>query len=144
MSEYDLEEPLTSTARPLNDSVITVRIIKSFPYRNVRNHVFQHVDLVNTTARQFFDMILDTIRTDGSLRPYRNVEYDTIKIYTHAHATKTMNLVINMDHDDDWVLDLDNASRTLNDYGMENETEVSIYRKADYDAYVANPVDKWC
>lgn len=144
MSEYDLEEPLTSTARPLNDSVITVRIIKSFPYRNVRNHVFQHVDLVNTTAKQFFDTILETIRTEGSLRPYRNVEYDTLKIYTHAHATKTMNLVINMDHDDDWVLDLDDASRKLVDYGMANETEVSIYRRADYDAYVVNPIDKWC
>lgn len=144
MSEYDLEEPLTSTARPLNDSVITVRIIKSFPYRNVRNHVFQHVDLVNTTPKQLFDMVLNTIKTDGSLRPYRNVDYDTLKIYTHAHATKTMNLVINMDHDDDWVLDLTDDSRKLIDYGIENETELSIFKKDDYLAYAANPVDKWC
>lgn len=142
--DYDLEEPLTSTVRPLNDCVITVRIIKSFPYRNVRNHVFQHVDLINTTPKQFFDQIIQTIKTDGSLRPYRNVDYDTLKIYTHAHATKTMNLVINMDHDDDWVLDLSQGNnKHLVDYGIENETEISIFKMDDYKQYKANPVDKW-
>lgn len=142
--EYDLEEPLTSTARPLNDSVITVRIIKSFPYRNIRNHVFQHIDLLNTTPKQLYKMIVETINTTGALRPYRNIEYDTMKIYTHAHGTKTMNLVINMDHDDDWVLDINEDKKKLVDYGIANETEISIYRKSDYEAYKANPEDKWC
>jgi hypothetical protein len=143
MADYDLEEPLTSTARPLNDSVITVRIIKSFPYRNIRNHVFQHVDLINTTPKQLYEMIMNTIKTEGSLRPYRNFDFDTMKIYTHAHGTKTMNLVINMEHDDDWVLDIHEENRKLFSYGIENETELSIYKKSDYEEYKANPVDKW-
>lgn len=142
--DYDLEEPLTSTARPLNDSVLTVRIIKSFPYRNVKNYVFQHVDLLNTTPKKLFDLILETIQKEGSLRPYRNVHYDTLKIYTHAHATKTMNLVINMDHDEDWVLDLSaDNNRKLVDYGIENETELSIFNWDDYRQYCAHPEDRW-
>lgn len=125
--------------------MITVRIIKSFPYRNIRNHVFQHVDLTTTTPKKFYDMIMDTIKKDGSLRPYRNVDYDTIKIYTHAHGTKTMNLVINMDNDKDpkWVLDIADDTSRLIDFDIQNETEVSLFRKADYLEYKQNPVDKW-
>ncbi|GMG19741.1 unnamed protein product [Ambrosiozyma monospora] len=144
MSEnFDIEEPLTSNARPLSDSVITVRIIKSFPYRNVKNHIFQHVDLKNMTAPQFLAMIKETIKTTGSLRPYRNVEYDTLKIYTHAHGSKTMNLVINMEHDEDWILDLKNDVKTLADYGLENETEISIFNREAYEEFKKNPEEKW-
>ncbi|ESX01067.1 hypothetical protein HPODL_05154 [Ogataea parapolymorpha DL-1] len=138
-----MEEPLTSTARPLTDSVLTVRIIKSFPYRNVRNHVFPHVDLKNTTPKQLFDTIIDTINTTGALRPYRGVNYDTLKIYTHAHGSKTMNLVINMEHDDDWILDLEDNTKTLVDYGIANETELSIFNRAEYEKFKANPEEKW-
>lgn len=88
---------------------------------------------------------MDTIKKDGSLRPYRNVDYDTIKIYTHAHGTKTMNLVINMDNDKDpkWVLDIADDTSRLIDFDIQNETEVSLFRKADYLEYKQNPVDKW-
>ncbi|QPG73343.1 hypothetical protein FOA43_000653 [Brettanomyces nanus] len=110
---------------------------------NVKNHIFHHVDLLDTNPKQFFDMILKTINTEGNLRPYRNVKYDTIKIYTHAHGTKTMNLVINMEHDDDWVLDLSNEGKELVEYGIQNETELSIYNEGEYLAYKKDPVDKW-
>lgn len=143
MSDYDLEEPLTSTARPLNDSVLTVRIIKSFPFRNIRNHVFQHIDLQNTTPKQLFELIMQTIKTEGNLRMCRNVGFDTIKIYTHAHGTKTMNLVINLDHDDDWILDVTDDTSSLASFGIENETELSVFKRADYEEYKGNPVDKW-
>ncbi|QOU23080.1 hypothetical protein BRETT_003271 [Brettanomyces bruxellensis] len=129
MSDFDLEEPLTSTARPC---------------KNVRNQIFHHVDLENTTPKQFYDMIMHEINSQGSLRPFRNVHYDTIKIYTHAHGHKTMNLVINMDHDDDdWVLEINNNQKKLSEYPIENETELSIYNKQDYLAYKKKPVEKW-
>lgn len=88
-------------------------------------------------------MIQNTVGTDGALRPFRNVKFDTIKIYTHAHGTKTINLVINLDHDDDWVLDLSNEVKKLIDYGIENETELSVYNLEDYEYYKKNPEDKW-
>lgn len=121
--------------------MLTVRIIKSFPYRNVRNHVYQHVDLTKTTPRQLLEMVQHTIASEGSLRPYRTCQLDTLKIYTHAHGTKTINLVINMDHED-WILDLD-SDRPLADFGVENETELSVFNRDDYEAYKANPEDKW-
>lgn len=141
--DYDTEEPLTSTARPLNTSIITVRVIKSFPYRNVKNIVFQNYDLENKTAKDLFNDALNHIKTDGSFRPFRNVEYDTLKVYTHAHGSKTVNLVINFDHDDDWILDLKDSTKKLFEYGIANETEISMYKLDDYVTYKANPIEKW-
>lgn len=124
--------PLTSTTRPATDSVVTVRIIKSFPFRNVRNVVLTGVDLTQT-PRHLYDVVMAKIATDGALRPYRNVAYDTLKVYSHAHGTKTMNLVVNLDHDD-WVLPID-GGRSLEALGVCNEDEISLYRQVDYDEY---------
>lgn len=99
---------------------------------------------MHTTAKQLYDKIISTINSEGQLRPYRNVKYDTIKIYVHAHGTKTMNLVINMDHDDDeWVLDINDNKKSLAEYSIENETELSIYNKQAYLEYKKNPINKW-
>lgn len=181
MSQYDLEEPLTSTARPgkyysyglkvnsdtdflltkfnfflfcdmttASDSILTIRIIKSFPYRNVKNIILNHIDLKQTTCNQLFKLIIDKINKEGALKPYRGINYDTIKIYTHAHGTKSMNLVINLEHDIDdtvngsWVLDLSEESgKKLSDYDIGNETELSIFNNDDYLKYKSNPEDKW-
>lgn len=56
------------------------------------------------------------IATTGALRPYRTVTFDTLKIYTKAHGSKTMNLVINFENDDEWILS-DNI-KTLLQYGI--------------------------
>lgn len=139
---FDLEEPLTSSSRPLTTSTLTIRVIKSFPYRNVKNFVLQDYDLLNKTAKDLFDDSLKKINSDGSFRPYRNVQYDCLKIYTHAHGSKTVNLVINFEHDEDWILSLENHKK-LHEYGIENETEISLFNKQDYLAFKANPEEKW-
>ena len=82
-----MEEPLTSNVRPATDSVLTIRIVKSFPYRNIKNYIMNSVDLKHTTAKKLLDDIRAIINTTGGLRPYRNVEYDTVKIYTKAHES---------------------------------------------------------
>lgn len=110
------QEPLTSTLKPLSQSTITIRIIKSFPYRNVKNYILTNYDISTKTSSDLLNDMKQIINTTGSLRPYRNVEYDTLKIYTHAHGSKTMNLVINLDHDD-WVLDL-NSNLPLHKLGV--------------------------
>ena len=114
MSDF---EPLTSTVKPLTQSVLTIRIIKSFPYRNVKNIILKDYDIAHKTPKDLFEDIMKEIKTVGGLRPYRNVEYDTLKIYTHAHGSKTMNLVINFEHDDDWTLDLSSTSH-LHELGV--------------------------
>lgn len=55
--DYDQNEPLTSTLRPQTMAILTIRIIKSFPYRSIKNHVLKDVDLVNTTAGELLEQI---------------------------------------------------------------------------------------
>ncbi|EMG50776.1 AIM29 Altered inheritance rate of mitochondria protein 29 [Candida maltosa Xu316] len=139
-------DPLTSNVRPATDSLITVRIIKSFPYRNVKNHIIKDIDLKSTTPKQLLDRIINVINTTGGLRPYRTVEYDTIKIYTKAHGSKSMNLVINFENDDEWVLvspTITGNDKSLWELGIQNETELSLFKWDDYVEYKANPVEKW-
>lgn len=137
---YD-EEPLTTTLRPETMAIITVRIIKSFPYRTVKNHVFKNIDLIHTTAGDLLEMVKKLIQSESAFRPYRNVDLDTLKVYTRAHGSKTMNLIINFDHDEDWVLG--DSSKTLKQYGIENETEISVYNRKAYEEFKANPEEKW-
>lgn len=143
-----MDEPLTSNVRPATDAVITVRIIKSFPYRNVKNHILRSVDLKNTTPAELLDQVINIVNTTGALRPYRNVDYDTLKVYTHAHKTKSMNLVINFDEDERDVLVSRGEKKVektalLWDLGVENETELSVFRWEDYEAFKEDPTEKW-
>lgn len=149
MSEFDLDEPLTSNVRPATDALITVRIIKSFPYRNVKNHIIPSINLKETTPSQLLQNVRDIINTTGGLRPYRNVVYDTVKVYTHAHGTKSMNLVINFDNDEEDILVCEDEEhkvskeKSLWDLGVENETEVSVFNYNAYTEFKANPEEKW-
>lgn len=146
----NIEEPLTSNVRPATDAVLTVRIVKSFPYRNVKNHIMPSVNLKETTPLDLIAVVRNAINTSGALRPYRNVVYDTLKLYTKAHGTKSMQLVINLDHDDDWILLCEDPSNTvkgdkksLYDLGIENETEISLFNWSDYKTFKENPEEKW-
>lgn len=149
MSDYIVNEPLTSNVRPATDALITIRIIKSFPYRNVKNYILSGINLKETTPSQLLEQINKIIATTGSLRPYRNVNYDTLKVYTHAHGTKSMNLVVNFGNEERDVLfcsDADNKAdknQPLWDLGVENETELSIFNYQAYLEFQANPEEKW-
>ncbi|KAM9905980.1 hypothetical protein OXX69_006974 [Metschnikowia pulcherrima] len=149
MAEFNIEEPLTSNVRPASDALITIRIIKSFPYRNVKNHVIPSINLKATNPAQLIEIIRNTINTTGSFRPYRNVKYDTLKVYTHAHGSKSMNLVINFENDEKDIVHCEDESNlvqneeSLWDLGVENETEISVFNYQDYAAYKANPEEKW-
>lgn len=143
--DYDLEEPLTSNATPLTNVTLTIRVIKSFPYRNVKNLILRDYNLKEKNGHDLLEDVLKHIQTEGAFRPFRNVNYDTMKIYTHAHGSKTVNLVINFDHDDDdWVIDTkDPQSKKLAEYDIENETEISLYNLEDYVKFKVNPEEKW-
>ncbi|EEQ36793.1 putative altered inheritance rate of mitochondria protein [Clavispora lusitaniae] len=149
MSEFDLEEPLTSNVRPPTDALITIRIVKSFPYRNVKNHIIHSINLKETTPSQLLEQVHTIINTTGALRPYRNVDYDTVKVYTHAHGTKSMNLVINFDHDERDILVCKDEEHSVSkeqslwELGVENETELSVFNYKAYEDFKANPEEKW-
>ncbi|QLG74046.1 hypothetical protein HG535_0F05580 [Zygotorulaspora mrakii] len=141
--DYDSAEPLTSTGRPLSYATITVRVIKSFPYRNVKNIIMKNYDLQKKSAKDLLNDCVQVIQNDGSYRPYRNVEYDCLKIYTHAHGSKTVNLVINFEKDKEQILDMQNEDKKLYQYGIENETEISLFKYNDYLEFKSKPEEKW-
>ncbi|KAG0211013.1 hypothetical protein BGX33_004568 [Mortierella sp. NVP41] len=122
-------DPLSNTLAPSTAATLTIRVIKSFEYRTSKNLILHNVDLTATN-----------IKTTAGWKPYQTTVFDTLKLYTKAHGAKTMNLIINMDHDD-WILS--NDDEILADRGIENETEISIFNRELYEAFKQHPDIKW-
>ncbi|KAF5376545.1 hypothetical protein D9757_008255 [Collybiopsis confluens] len=135
-SYTDFSEVHTNLARPKTSAILTVRVIKSFQYRTERSLVLSDINLETTTVGQLKEISGQAIQTRSGWKPYRNVELDTLKLYSQAHGAKTTNLIINLDHDE-WILDDDN--KTLVEAGFENETEISFFNRDSYEEFKVNP-----
>lgn len=108
----------------------------------MKNHVIHNIDLTKTSVKQLKEEIDKTIATEGAFRPFRNVKFDTLKVYTKAHGSKSMNLVINLMDDDAKTILYEN-DKTLQDCGIENETEISYFNMEAYEEYKKNPTEEW-
>ncbi|KAK4054551.1 hypothetical protein OIV83_001045 [Microbotryomycetes sp. JL201] len=133
-------DALTNTLRPLNDIFLTVRIIKSFEFRTMKNLYLPHVDATTVTVGQLRTIVNEQVKTGSGFKPFRTVKFDTLKLYTKAHGAKTQNLIINLDHDD-WILQDENA--TLASIGIENEAELSCFNRELYEAFKRDPKQAW-
>ncbi|KAJ3318524.1 hypothetical protein HDV06_000407 [Boothiomyces sp. JEL0866] len=91
------------------------------------------------TVGELKELINSKIKTTSGFKPYLNVEFDTLKLYFTAHGTKSQNLIINL-NDDGFLTD---DAQKLSDAGIDNETEISLFKRADYDVFKANPEIKW-
>lgn len=79
---------------------LTVRLVRSFEYRNFRPMVFQSVSL-EQTVHDFIQHVLKDIETRSGLPPpFRKYHYDTMKIIHQAHGAKTNDLVMSLDDQD--------------------------------------------
>ncbi|PCH39569.1 hypothetical protein WOLCODRAFT_92670 [Wolfiporia cocos MD-104 SS10] len=134
-----MSSPLTN-ATPGAGATLTVRIIKSFEFRTERSLVLHAVDLGATTVGALKEMAREAVSTQPGWKAYRNIQLDTLKLYTKAHGAKTTNLIINLDHDD-WIFEDD--SKTLLECGFENETEVSFFNRELYEQFKAHPETRW-
>ncbi|KAJ2493240.1 hypothetical protein IWW37_000703 [Coemansia sp. RSA 2050] len=117
---------------------ITVRIIKSFEYRVSRNIILP-VDVARTTVGELKEICRKHIANDAKFKIFRNIEFNTLKIYTQAFGNKTQNLIINID--DNGLLLNDKA--TLEFAGIRSETELSFFSYDAYKAYAKSPKTKW-
>ncbi|KAJ2691711.1 hypothetical protein H4R19_006302, partial [Coemansia spiralis] len=63
--------------------LVTIRVIKSFEYRTCRNIVLR-VDPAAMTVGELKQACLERIGSETKFKPYRNVGFDTLKIYTQA------------------------------------------------------------
>lgn len=142
VDEDDFSNVETNLARPATDAVITIRIIKSFEYRSMKALVLKHVDLTKMTVSELRDHCQKEVRSNPTFKPFRSWadKLDTLKIYTRAHGAKTTNLIINLDKPE-WILD--NNDKTLSEHGLENEAELSLFHRPDYDAFLQHPETKW-
>jgi len=99
-------------------STLTIRVIKSFPHRTCKSLVLHNINLETTTVGDLKARIYNDIRTLPGWKPYLNVQFNTVKLYTHAKGTKTQNLIVNLDNDPEWMFDDD--SKTLAEVGCES------------------------
>jgi len=138
--EGGISDTLTNLSKPKTSATLTLRIVKSFEYRTEKSLVLHDVNLETTTVGRLKEVAKETIQSKPAWKPYRTVNFDTMKLYSKAHGAKTTNLIINLDHDN-WILDDD--SKLLVDVGFENETEVSLFNRELYEAFKANPETRW-
>ena len=54
---------------------------------------------------------------------------------------QSANLIINLEHDDELILS--DPDVLLSNVGIQNETELSYFNRAAYEAYKANPQTRW-
>jgi hypothetical protein len=102
--------------------------------------VLKDVDLTWTTA-QFSEYVKKHLSdAKGLPPPFKNFNYDTMKIQHKSHGAKTSDPVINTENDEKLML---KPNLSLLDCGVENETEISYFKLEDYLAYQANPHTTW-
>ncbi|OBA26664.1 hypothetical protein HANVADRAFT_24803 [Hanseniaspora valbyensis NRRL Y-1626] len=124
---------------------LTIRVIKSFPFRNVKPIILLNYDINNNSAKDLYEDCMQHIQKTGAFLPFRKTPFDFLKVYNHAQRTKSLNLVVNFDHDDDsnWILDIENEGKKLSEYDISNETEISMFVLKDYLTFKENPEEKW-
>ncbi|KAI8922631.1 hypothetical protein BC831DRAFT_429879 [Entophlyctis helioformis] len=124
---------------PPSGMTLTIRLIKSFEYRTTKNLVLHNIQS-DMLVGDLKALVVSKIKTTPGFKPYLTTVFDALKLYVKAHGSKAMNLIINLDHDEDYFMD---DSKPLQDYGVENETEMSLFNLSAYEAYKKNPEVKW-
>lgn len=119
--------------------VLTIRLIKSFEYRTIKNLVLKDID-INITIKDLKNKVQEIILNTNGLKPYHNNNFNVMKLYVKAHGSKTTNLVINLGNDEEKVL---NDNKTLKELDIEDETEISYFNLDLYNEYLKNPNIKW-
>ncbi|PWW80154.1 hypothetical protein C7212DRAFT_159832, partial [Tuber magnatum] len=125
-------------------ATLTIRVIKSFPYRTAKNLVLHNLDLTTLTSGALKERVRSEIlsTSGGGWKAYKGIGIDTLKLYTKAYGTKTNNLIINMEDEGERLIFGDDE-RTLEGYECEHETEISFFRLEDYLEFKRNPEEKW-
>lgn len=130
-------------------AIITIRLIKSFEYRNVKNMVLKDLDLETLTLQGLVDMVRSRLGTESGFVSWgKNACFDALKLYSQPFGAKSQHLVINLEGDDQLLLfsplgGQENMSMTLAKLGCKHETEISMFDYAHYEKYKQNPQTLW-
>jgi len=108
---------------------VTIRCVRSFEHRNVRNIVLRDVDL-RQSVQELQTQARRSLQTNASLPPpFKTHAFDSFKIESHAFGAKTNDVV--MTRADDATLILP-AAATLLECGVRHETEITFFKMEDY------------
>ena len=127
------------------NATITVRLIKSFEFKNFRNVVFHSLDLTALNLADLEKLTRDRISASpllARLFPAASpVPLDTFKRYYTRHSAKTNNAIINVGEDEKLVIF--DFTKKLAELGMTHETEISWFNWDSYIKYCNDPTFKW-
>ena len=119
---------------------VTVRLIRSFQHRSIRNIVLHDVD-TSQLVSTFIEYVSVNIKTNTNIPPpFRTYKYDAMKIQHQAFGAKTSDPAINTTNDEELMMKDD---KTLAACGVVNETEISFFKMEEYREYQKNPQLVW-
>ncbi|KAL9644124.1 hypothetical protein ABK040_005589 [Willaertia magna] len=122
------------------DATLTIRLIRSFEYRNIKPMILHHINIYKMTGNELLELILNKINTESNFNNHKNRNYNTLKLYHSAHSFKSQNLVINLQDDDHLIL---NLNKSLVENNVKNEAEISCFILEEYLNFKKNPQIKW-
>ena len=119
----------------LSKLTLTIRLIRSFEHRNVKNIVLK-LDERNILVKDLKLFINNEIKNSVKHNlppPFRTFNYDTLKIEHVPFKSKSTDPVINCENDEDLILRDESSVKDL-----VNETEISYFFMQDYVKYKEN------
>ena len=118
---------------------VTVRVIKSFEYSNVKYLVVPDLNK-ETTFGDLAEKVQTILKNDPMCARYKPFEkYDSFKIYVYPMSAKPATLVINTDHPE-WIIT--DTKDTLGKWGLGEGAEISYYNRAEFIGFLENPQKK--
>jgi hypothetical protein len=110
---------------------LTIRLIRSFEFRNWKPVVIRKVNL-NWTLEELTEAVDKAVKSSSLPPPFKNFSYDCFKIEYQAFGLKTNDPLINTEEEEKLTL---KPGLTLASQGVKSETEISYFRKSDYEEY---------
>nr|ACO10500.1 UPF0538 protein [Caligus rogercresseyi]ACO10887.1 UPF0538 protein [Caligus rogercresseyi] len=121
---------------------LRIRIIRSFPHRNIRFITLHNVPLESTTVRDLLELTRAEISKSSLPPPFRTHPFDALKIEHNAFGAKTNDPVIN--REDDESLLMCEHELLLGDHPLiRNESEIALFKLSDYREYLLSPSLAW-
>lgn len=125
----------------MSTSIITIRIIKSFQYKNIVNVVLHNLDL-ESSLFSLTELIQRQIKDNPRLQSF---PFDSFKVYSRPFQAKTCNFVINCStaEEDAMLVFPAAANCSLLEAGFEDQYEVSLFSFQEYKAYCSDQQMRW-
>ena len=120
---------------------LTIRLIRSFVYRNIKHVVLREVPQ-SLTFGELKERVKEVIQKDPKHIPLRKHVFDTMQLYCMPHEFKPNFLVIDSSLKDP-MAGIKEDGRTLAEEGVCTETEFSFFNLAEYLEFMKNPSEKW-